>query len=133
MGVLCLINFAVGVGFWIMGAWPVFIFCGLDVALIYLAFKLNYRSGRAYETVDLTPELLTVTSVEPSGRRRSFEFNPYWVRVVLHEHHDGRTDLEIAHHNQRLSFGRLLTDDEKREFADVLRNALTRARGMVGF
>ena len=95
-----------------IGAWPILVFCGLDVALIYIAFKLNYRDGRAYETVDLTPELLTVTSVEAYGRRRAFEFNPYWVRVNLHEHHDGRTELELAHHGRRLVFAHCLNDDE---------------------
>lgn len=133
MTALCLINFAVGIAFWLMGAWPVLLFCGLDVALIYLAFKINYRAGRAYETVDLTPELLTVTSVTPSGSRRSLAFNPYWVRVALHQHHDGRTELELAHHDQRLVFARCLNDDEKRAFADALRTALARSRTSVGF
>ncbi len=133
MTALCLINFAVGTAFWLIGAWPVLIFCGLDVALIYLAFKMNYRAGRAYETIDLTPDLLTVTSVEPSGRRRSCEFNPYWVRVALLEHHDGRIELELAHHEQRLVFARCLNDDEKREFAHALRAALARSKGSVGF
>ena len=35
------------------GAWPVMGFFGLDVLLVYVAFKLNYRSGRLYETVEL--------------------------------------------------------------------------------
>ena len=133
MSALCVINLVVGVGFWMLGAWPVVAFCGLDVALIYLAFKMNYRSGHRYETVDLTPERLVVTQVEPSGRRRAFEFNPYWTRVQLHEHHDGRTVLQLAHHDQRLVFGRFMNDDERRDFAGALRDALARARGMSGF
>ncbi len=133
MSALCAINFVIGVAFWLLGAWPVFAFCGLDVLIIYVVFKLNYRSGRRYETVDLTPERLIVTQVEPSGRKRAFEFNPYWTKVVLHEHHDGRTELELAHHNQRLSFGRFMNDDERRDFAGALRAALMRARGSVGF
>jgi uncharacterized membrane protein len=133
MGLLCVINFVVGVGFFILGAWPVLIFCGLDVLIIYIAFKLNYRSGRRFETVELTPELLTVTRIEPSGRRASYEFNPYWVRVDLTEHHDGRTELVLAHHEQHLSFGRFMNDDERRDFAIALRAALVRARGTVGF
>jgi uncharacterized membrane protein len=133
MGLLCAINFVVGVAFWMMGAWPVLAFCGLDVLIIYVAFKLNYRSGRRFETVDLTPQQLTVTRVEPSGRRQSYVFNPYWVRVDLHEHHDGRTELVLAHHDQYLSFGRFMNDDERRDFAQALRAALARARGAVGF
>jgi uncharacterized membrane protein len=133
MSILCLINFVVGAAFWLLGAWPVFVFCGLDVLIIYVAFKLNYRSGRRFETVDLTPERLTVTRVEPSGRRQAYEFNPYWVRVILDEHHDGRTELVLAHHDRRLSFGRFMNDDERREFASALHAALIRARGAVAF
>jgi uncharacterized membrane protein len=133
MAALCLINFVVGVAFWWLGAWPILVFCGLDVLLIYVAFKLNYRAAQAYEQIEVTPERLTVTSVEPNGRATAFEFNPYWVRVNLSEHHDGRTELELSHHGRRLVFGRCLTDDEKRAFATVLREAIAKARGAVGF
>ena len=64
-----------------MGAWPVFGFFGLDVALIYYAFKRNYGSGRLYETITLSPEVLKLTRVHPSGEREEFDFNPYWARV----------------------------------------------------
>ncbi len=75
--------FVTGIVFLAMGAWPVFGFFGFDVALVYLAFKLNYRAGRLYETVELSREMLRVTRVHPSGKRENFDFNPYWVRVLL--------------------------------------------------
>ena len=46
MLVLGLISLAVGIGFVSIGAWPVVGFFGLDVALVYVAFRLNYRSAR---------------------------------------------------------------------------------------
>jgi len=48
---LCLggLSFISGVIFVSLGAWPVFGFFGLDVLLVYLAFRANYRSARAYE------------------------------------------------------------------------------------
>ena len=49
------VSFVAGFVFLLIGAWPVFGFFGLDVVLIYLAFKLNYRAARLYETIDLTP------------------------------------------------------------------------------
>jgi len=114
--------------FLLMGAWPVFGFFGLDVALVYLAFRLNYRAGRLYETVELTPETLTVTRVHPSGRRESFDFNPYWVRVLLTQAPHGRTELRLALHGRELAFGQFLTDDERRDFSDALAGALVAAR-----
>ena len=122
------ISFAMGIVFLSLGAWPVFGFFGLDVLLIYVAFRLNYRSGRAYEIVELTPAVLTITRVEPSGRRKSFEFNPYWVRVRFSERRDGRTHLRLASHGRVLEFARCLNDDERREFARVLEDALAIAR-----
>jgi uncharacterized membrane protein len=127
------ISFTTGLVFLSLGAWPVFGFFGLDVLLIYVAFKLNYRSGRAYELVELSPEQLKLTQVAPSGRRKSFEFNPYWVRVRLAaERPDGRTNLSLASHGRELEFGRCLNDDERRKFARVLEEALVSARCATG-
>jgi uncharacterized membrane protein len=123
------VSFVTGMVFLAMGAWPVLGFFGLDVALVYVAFRLNYRSGRLYEMVELTPEALTVTRVHPSGKRECFDFNPYWVRVRLAEGPHGRTDLRLASHGSELAFGRFLTDDERRDFSDALAGALVEARG----
>lgn len=128
MTTLGVVSFVAGMVFLVIGAWPVFGFFGLDVLLIYIAFKLNYRSGRLYETVDLDPRMLTVTRVHPSGKSERFDFNPYWVRVSVSEHRDGRTDLALLSHGEVFSFGGFLTDDERREFAGVLATALTSAR-----
>jgi uncharacterized membrane protein len=128
MGAIGAVSFVTGMVFLVMGAWPVMGFFGLDVALIYLAFKLNYRSGRLHELVELTPEALTVTRVHPSGKRESFDFNPYWVRVFVAEGPQGRTDLRLASHGREFSFGRFLTDDERRDFSDALSGALVQAR-----
>jgi uncharacterized membrane protein len=129
MAALAGISFATGIAFLLIGAWPVLGFFGLDVALVYVAFKLNYRSGRLYETVELTPAKLTWTRVHPSGRREQFDCNPYWARVNLREWPDGRTDLRLIAQGKELVFGRFLTDDERRQFANALRGALVDARG----
>lgn len=125
------VSFVTGMVFLAMGAWPVLGFFGLDVALVYIAFKLNYRSGRLYELIELTPEALTITRVHPSGKRESFGFNPYWVRVRLAEGPHGRTDLRLASHGKELSFGRFLTDEERRDFSGALSGALVEARSPV--
>ena len=132
MSFLAAVSFIAGVAFLLMGAWPVFGFFGLDVLLIYVAFKLNYRSGRLYETVELDPALLTVTRVHPSGEVERFEFNPYWVRVQLSEGNDGRTSLALSSHGRSFGFARFLTDEERREFAGVLGDALAIARAAQG-
>lgn len=122
------VSFVTGMAFLLRGAWPVFGFFGLDVLLVYVAFRLNYRSGRLYETVELTAQMLTITRVHPSGQQESFDFNPYWVRVRLAEDRHGRTELRLASHGREFAFAQFLSDDERRELCNTLSGALAEAR-----
>ena len=129
MGATGAINCAAGIAFTIAGAWPVLCFFGLNVVLIYYAFRLNYRSGELYETVSVTADTLTVTRVLPSGLARYWEFNPYWARCEISEGRGRATELSLASHGRRLVFGVFLNDDEKRDFARALSGVLHRLRG----
>ena len=128
MAAICAISFATGLLFFALGAWPVIGFMGLDVALIYLAFRLNFRALRRYETVDLTDDALTVTQVEPSGSSQVFSFNPYWVRLRLEPRIGRSTELSLASHGQRLVLASFLTDTEREDFALALSSALSATR-----
>ena len=129
MSVLGVVSFIAGVVFCLIGAWPVMGFFGLDVALIYWAFKINYRDGRAYEIVDVTPDALTLTRFASDGAKEVLTVNPYWARVRLDdEHADGRTTLSVVAEGRRLPLGAFLTDDERRDFASALKDALHDAR-----
>jgi uncharacterized membrane protein len=125
------VSFVSGTVFLMMGAWPVFGFFGLDVLAIYVAFRLSYRSGRGYEVVEVTPELLKITQVKPSGANCSFDFNPYWVRVRLSEFPDGRANLRLALHGREFEFARCLNSEEKKDFAAALETALRSARQSI--
>ena len=93
MAAIGAVSFVAGAWFWLLGAWPVFGFFGLDVLLVYVAFRLNYRDGLAYETVTIADHRLEVVRVQPSGRRRQWSFNPVWVRLDLDEHPSGTAEL----------------------------------------
>jgi uncharacterized membrane protein len=69
--------------------------------------------------------------VHPSGREERFHCNPYWARVNLREWPDGRTALSIVSRGTELAFGSFLTDDERRDLASALKEALLIARGGV--
>lgn len=130
MGVLGLVSIAAGTGFLLLGAWPVFGFFGLDVALVYLAFRLSYRSGRLYETVDLADNQLDVARVHPNGHRQEWSFIPYWARVELKREETGACELELASHGRRLSLASFLSPPEKVEFAGALSRALAAYRAI---
>jgi len=128
MAAVCAISFGTGLLFYMIGAWPVLGFMGLDVALIYIAFKLNFRALRLHETVDLTQQALTVTRVDPSGKAQSWNFNPYWVRLNLKPRRGRSTELSLASHGNRLVFASFLTDPEREDFALALSSALSAAK-----
>lgn len=128
MALVTIVSFTVGLYFLLLGAWPIMGFFSLDVLLIYIAFRLNYRAGREYETVELSPQILKLTRVDPRGHQQIYDFNPYWVRVGLTEEHDGRTIMWLASHGKETVFGRFLSDDERRSFVEALKEALTSAR-----
>ena len=76
MAAIAAVSFTAGVVFFIAGAWPIVGFLGLDVLLIYLLFRANYRHGRRHEILELTRARLTVRKVNHYGEERSFEFQP---------------------------------------------------------
>src|ERR1700685_1641457 len=67
MTFLTVVSFAAGVTFWMMGAWPVFGFFGLDVLVVYWAFKVNFRRATATEEISVTPSELRARPVSHRG------------------------------------------------------------------
>ncbi len=82
-----LVGWAVtGVVFLSRGAWPVFGFFGLDVLLVYVAFRMNYRAARAREEVSVSRTALDIRKTAPSGRTEDHRFNPFWARFDVARH-----------------------------------------------
>jgi uncharacterized membrane protein len=121
------LSFAAGVSFVLIGAWPVFGYFGLDVLLIYLAFRASYRSARMHECVRLTEDTLTVERVGQRGDRRRWQFQPFWLRVVLEEHEETNR-LVLASHGREFVLGGFLAPQERRTLATALKDALMRWR-----
>jgi uncharacterized membrane protein len=123
------VSFAAGVMFLLEGAWPVFGFFGLDVLLLYWAFRFNYRSADAYEEVMVTPSRITVRKVSHRGRAREWELNPLWVKLekVVQEEF-GIERLLLVSRGKRLAVANFLGPNEKESFAKALGAALAEAK-----
>ena len=120
------LSFISGVIFVSLGAWPVFSFFGLDVLLVYLAFRANYRSARAYEEVTVTASELTLLKVNHHGGVRQWTLNPLWVRLERIVHAEfGIERLFLVSHGRRLAIAGFLSPAEK---ASALTSALGEAR-----
>lgn len=128
MAAIATISFTAGIAFWLAGAWPVLGFFGLDVVLIYIAFRLNYRSGRQLEHILLSDSALTVSRRDPAGRIEHWRFEPYWVRVDLADSAPGTQRLSLASHGHAVQIGAFLTTEERAELAGCLKDALRRQR-----
>lgn len=124
MGAIVLVSAGMGAGFMMIGAWPVTGFLGLDVLLLYLAFRWNYRQARRAEFVRLGQDSLTVRRLEPDGRSRDWRFEPYWVRVSVHRVGRHGSRLVLSSHGVHLEIGAFLTHDERHDLAHALNAAL---------
>jgi uncharacterized membrane protein len=131
MLLLGLVSLAVGVGFVSIGAWPVCGFFGLDVAALYLAFRLSYRSARQREVLRLAGDDFTVERIGIYGERRLWRFQPFWLRIVLEERAQEANRLVIASHGRSLVIGDFLAPAMRRELAATLRGALARWRAAL--
>jgi uncharacterized membrane protein len=123
------ISFVAGMMFLLLGAWPVFGFFGLEVALVYWAFRANYRAARAYEEVKVTATELTVRKVSHLGKVREWTLNPVWVRLDRTAHEEfGIERLFLVSRGRRLPIASYLGAHEKESFARALGEALGEAR-----
>jgi uncharacterized membrane protein len=123
------VSFASGLFFFVIGAWPVVGFLGLDVLLIYWAFRMSYRAAIAFEEVTVTPSELTVRNVSHRGKVREYALNPVWVRLETKAHAEfGIERLFLVSHGRRFPVAVFLGPQEKAGFAAALSAALGEAR-----
>jgi len=128
---LGLLSLVAGIIFVLAGAWPICGFFGLDVALLYLAFRISYRSARQSETLRLAGDQFTVERIGIYGERRRWRFQPFWLRVTLEEKDEHTNRLVLASHGRSLVVGSFLGPAERRGVARALRDALGRWRARL--
>jgi len=123
------VSFIAGFAFLLMGAWPVFGFFGVDAALIYFAFRANYRAATAYEQVWVTPSELRVRKVSHRGQVSEWTLNPVWVKLDREVHEEfGIERLFLVSHGRKLPIAAFLGPQEKESFADALAAAIGEAK-----
>ena len=119
---LLLANLLVALPMYMLGAWPVAGFCGLDVALIWYLFHRNYVDARRSETLTLTNRELVVERVSPDGEREQHRLDAYWLRIELGDR------LVLTSRGNRVAVGRFLGAPERQRVAGELQAALAAMR-----
>lgn len=130
MGLVAGVSFIAGVAFLLIGAWPVVGFFGLDVLLIYGAFKLSFRDSEKREIVEVSNEEMIVTRVVPGKPNEHLAFQRPWVRIELEEDAErelvGR--LRVFERGRQLEIASFLSPDDKQNFYQALKGALAASR-----
>lgn len=115
-----------------LGAWPVLGFAGAEALLVILLLVMHRRGARrSVETLRLAEGRLTVGRTDWRGRREAFSLDPYWTRLSLDERPGRVSALRLHHRGATVEIGVLLGEEQKRDLAEALAEALRRYREPV--
>jgi uncharacterized membrane protein len=110
--------------FWLLGAWPIAIFNGVEITLAILLLRYNARAVRANEVILLSPSALRIIRTAQNGRRTEQTISPDWIHVVLQERKGRVPGLFLSAHGVHVEVGASLGEPQKLDLAEALRTAL---------
>ncbi|HQY73255.1 MAG TPA: DUF2244 domain-containing protein [Aestuariivirga sp.] len=119
-------NFTLGMVFYLIGAWPVLGFMGLDVALILWAFRANFADARRAEHIEITADELVLRRLAEDMPAQEQRFARRWVRVELAEDPERELvgPLYLRFGGKRTEIASFLGAKERLSFANALKAAL---------
>ena len=124
MFALGLISFIAGIIFMLKGAWPVFGFFGLDVLLVYIFFKINFKSGKKKEIIILTKNQLIIEVYNSKKILKKHYLDANWLKINLTKLKNEMSKLQISSKNKSIIVGSFLRHQEKNDVIYSLEKAL---------
>ena len=124
IGLLLCLFIPTGLVFSLLGAWPVFGFMGIELGLLYIAFRCNQRDAKAYERLSLNNDSFVFERHDPWRGYESWTFQPQWLQVKIDHSNEYETCLTLNSKGKHLAFGIYLTSNEKSAVAELLFTAL---------
>ena len=129
MVLVCLVSVIASLPFVLMGFWPVAGFFGLDFLGLYIAFRISYRQGEAFELLELTPIRLILRKVSERGETREWLFNPLWTRLDREiDDEFGLQKLALTSHSEHVVIARDLSPEERETLAEAFGRALSQVK-----
>jgi uncharacterized membrane protein len=118
----------IGLGFTLLGAWPVLPFLLMAMfALVGLLQHIERHAGD-YERITVNDDRLIVDR-RAAEEDEHLEFNSQWVQLVSQDIAPGETRyLALRSHGQEHPLGRNLSDDERATVGRLLRARLNALR-----
>lgn len=121
------ISILIALAFTALGAWPVLPFAGLEMAVLFAAFRYVDRHASDYECLEIDGDRVRI-EIRDGADVRQVALDRHWVQVVMRES-GGQRCLALRSHGREVEFGRHLTNDERervgRELARQLGKALS--------
>lgn len=126
MALVVLVNLVVGGMFVLLGAWPIAGFAGLDVLLVWWAFRANFADARKLERISITEHELVLDRESEKHPPQQQRFVRRWVRVELEEDRERELigSLLLVSGRTRVAVGEFLAPEERKTLADALKAAL---------
>jgi len=126
MGLVILVNLVVAGMFVALGAWPIAGFAGLDVMLVWWAFRVNFADARKLERISITEHELVLDRLSEKHPPLQQRFVRRWVRVELEEDRDRELigSLLLVSGPRRVAVGEFLAPEERKTLASALKSAL---------
>jgi len=124
LGSLTVVLLAISIGFALNGAWLVFPFAGLDLVVVYLAFRYVEQRAGDYECIAFHGDSIVIDT-RHEGKTDRFEFNRHWAQVTFVAAQGGeRGRLLLRSHGKEVAFGIHLTDEQRATVARRLKEHL---------
>ena len=117
---ISVITFGIAVAFAVLGAWLVMPFAGIELALLYWAFRHLENHAGDFERVTIEGDRVVVEVVDRNSQQR-YEFNRYWVQVFLH---GGECRLTLRSRGIEVEVGRCLSPEDRALAARTLKQKL---------
>jgi len=126
--VMALSSAAIAFRFWLIGAWPVIAFSGVEFSLAALLLSANLRHARARELIRLDAAEITVVQTDHRGRHRSFSLPSAWLQIRLETIGSCGSRLLLRSHGRGREVAAFLHTPAKLSLCEALRDALRRIR-----
>lgn len=134
MVVLSGMMLSMGLVFFFIGAWPVIGFMGLEIGVLYLAFKLNYKAAKRREKLLATADVFRIERTSPDGDTIIDEVPSPWLKAQLDpseppkENQRVQQKLVVTSHGKSTEIGAFLHLSEKQELLPEVNAMLEKAQ-----
>lgn len=125
---------SMGLVFFLIGAWPVIGFMGLELLVLWLAFKLNFKAARRQEKILADRESFRIERTSPDGDIDIDELPSGWLKARLDpseqpDDSDRRQQkIIVSTHGKSAEIGSFLHPAEKRALLPEINRMIDRAQ-----